>query len=432
MSVRKLLSLLSFSLLYSCSINSDIKPEDTFVKFYGGDGNFELVDMIFQDANQSGIVLFGTRNGEVIEDEVTYLESNFYVITVDLDGTVQNEVMLEVDDGAGTIYHLNDIAGRISATSDGGYLIVGTIKEVPVNSLLLDYIVWARLDASLSLVGSWNFIGNDFNNYSGTDITEMADGGVLVSGYTDINGSNDFYYQKIGGTEPEWTRIENRSNSDDKLIRALPTENGNYALFGETEAISGDGETGINVERTVISPEGIIQNSLIYGISEDGGVRNDSPNDIVERPGGFAIVGTSTLNNLDFEPFVMLVDLTGAKTGEILYQNEFSGNPIINSSGYGLGLVQLLNNDYFVLGSITDLQVGNENRGGEGFVFKTDQDGALQGEISSYGLVNGDDEFVRGLTSNDGTVYIGGTYDFGGGLAQMVLLKVNSQGILKK
>ena len=436
MKMGKFLKLMSLSVLLSCGVDSETLPEDIFIKYFGGDGDFELNDMIFQDENESGLVLFGVRDGEVLDaNEISFFEKNLYLVSVGLDGSIQNEVMLELNDGLGTVFHFDEEAGRISRTSDGGYLLIGTVLDFDYNGLQpnqVNYIVWTKVDASLNQVDIWHIEGNGVGNYHGVDITEMADGGILISGYTDINGSNDFYYKKIGGTNPEWERIQTRMGSNDKLIRTLPVNSGNYVLFGETEALSGDGETGINVERTIIDPDGIIQNSLIYGIVNDGGVRDDIPEDVLERPGGFVIVGTSKLNELTYEPFIMLVDIPGAKTNEVLYDLEFTGSAEINSSGEGLGVVQLYNNNYFVIGSIVDYQSVNENRGSEGFIMPTDQDGVKNDALGIYGLVNGDDNMVRALTSMNGTVYIGGNFDFGGGLTQMVLMRVNPNGVLKK
>ena len=436
MKMRKFLKLMSFSVLLSCGVDSDTLPEDIFIKYYGGDGNFELKDLIFSDENETGLVLFGDRDGEVLDvNEISFFEKNLYLVSVGLDGSVQNEVMLELEDDLGTLFHYDEEAGRISRTADGGFLIIGTVLDFDFNGLSanqVNYIVWTKVDASLNQVDIWHIEGNGLNNYNGVDIIEMADGGILISGYTDVNGSNDFYYKKIGGTNPEWERVQTRSGSDDRLIRTLPTKSGDYVLFGQTEALSGDGESGINVERTIIDPDGVIQNSLIYGISNDGGVRNDIPRDVLERPGGFVIVGTSELNDLTYEPFIMLTDITGAKTSEVLYDAEFTGSPGINSSGEGLGVVQLYNNNYFVIGSIADYQLGTENRGSEGFIMSTDQDGVKNDALGIYGLVNGDDNLVRALTSSNGSVYIGGNFDFGGGLTQMVLMRVNPNGVLKK
>ena len=73
------------------------------------------------------------------------------------------------------------------------------------------------------------------------------------------------------------------------------------------------------MERTIIDQDGIIVNSLIYGnTSSDGNTElDDFPFDVVEKAGGFAIIGYSLVSGSE-KPFLMNVDLTGASTTEVL------------------------------------------------------------------------------------------------------------------
>lgn len=401
--------------IISCS-GDEIVPGDTFIKFYGADGGYTLADLTERGDNEPGVVMFGTR--EELEGE-RLGEKDFYVLITDAEGkVVRSSDDLLFTDGT------NEIASRITKL-DNGYLVIGTIRDfVDGNELALSQIVYIRLNEDLSKNGDWVILGDGASNYFGVDINITADGGVVVAGHTNVNGTNDFYYQKIGGTNP-WTRIQTRAASNDVLVSLIDNGDGTFALFGQTDAGTGDGEIGVNVEATIIDGEGIIQNSFTYGIELNGELDiDDVPMDAVKRAGGYAIVGTSTLSTTDFQPFVMLVDLQGAKK----YEKIFTNSEIAN--GYGLGIAQLSNKDYFLVGSNAD--VGNNQD--QALIIKLDQDGEVKNNtIKNYGLVNGNEQAVRALSTDGSSVYIGATYEFGtGGLKQFALLKVNSSGDLKK
>ena len=440
--MKKYFALILVIAISSCGGSVDISPEDTYVKFFGDVASLEMKDMIFVNDGSEGLVMFGTRDGEVEEviagETFTFIEKNMYLVVTDEKGNPVSEQMFEIPDGLSTgNSHYDEEGVRITAIQNG-YLVIGTITNFPNKDLpeeTVSLIVYAQLDNGFNLTGNWQAIGDSTNNYVAADINLMDDDGILIAGYTDVNGSNDFFYQKIGGTNPEWSRIEIRPGSDDRLIRALPTKNGQYALFGQTEAFSGDGEGGVNVERTIIDVDGIIQNSLIYGITDSDGydLRDDIPSDVLERPGGFVIVGTSYFDASTYDPFVMFVDIVGAQVTEVVFDQTFSSG----TSGFnakGLGVVQLQNNDYFVVGSVDNYEdpISGEAKGDESLVVRTDQLGSPIGEFKTYGLLNGNEHADRALKGNDGSIRIGATFDFGGGLTSFALLKTNTDGELKQ
>lgn len=417
--------LLLFILLLACSGKSDIKPSDTFIRYYGGDAQYELKDMVLYTNNSSveTLVMLGDRT-----DSETGL-THMYLIQVNLEGAVLNEVDLTVLDGGGLEVG-EEFASRLSVI-DGGLLVIGTQDSF---SATVNNVVWGILGDNMQLTGTWQtFSNNPAFNYTGVDIQAAADGGVVVAGYTDQNGDNDFFYTKIGGTEDPWVRVQSRPGSNDQLVRMLPRTAGGYAIFGRTDVPSEDGEGGVNVERTIVDANGIIQNSLIYGISSgDGTVTNhdDIPYDVVPNSAGYAIVGSS---DNDF-PFLMLVDLNGSFTEETEYSAEFAENGVSNA--VATSLAQTNANDYFIVGNVGVFG----NFGGEMTLMKTDQLGniipigidanAPERPWINLGLINGNDRAVRVLRSSDGSLFVGAVYDFGPGLSQFALLKVNDEGVL--
>ncbi len=439
--MKRILLLFPLIVFLSCTGDSDISPEDIFVKFYGDqDATLTLTDMIMRADGQEGVVLFGTRDGTVPTDasdeDITI--TSFFVVLTDQVGAVDNKQRIQfINDKDGFEESLD--ASKITPLVDGGYLVIGTSSLPNLDdSGDVSYAIWAELNDSFEVVGDWQAVGDSVSNYYGVDINVTDDGGVLAAGYTDTNGSNDLFYHKVGGTNDDWARNPPRAGSDDQLVRMLPTEDGEFLLVGRTDALSEDGETGINVERTLIDQEGVIQNSLVYGTSD--GVNtdyDDIPYDVIEKPGGFAIVGEAISSDDNSTPFLMNVDLTGLATKELNYTIEFR-----DASAFGEGraysITQTLSNDYVIVGEILKYDVmdkkGNflKTRNGEAMIMPINQGGTQIGGIKNYGVENDDDTAIRVLTAPDGSILVGAIYDFGGGLKQFALLKMNVEGELRK
>lgn len=446
--MKKYLLFISILVILSCGGDVEIAPGDTYVKYFGdGINSLELKDMVLKP-NGEGVVLLGDREGELEAGEIF---KRFYLVSTDGDGNAieGGEVQLQKLNGDGLEDPEHMEASRITAI-DGGYLVVGTMEQVkqaaPIGSRKT-LAFWAELDDNLDIVGQWMSVGDTISNYHGVDINVTSDGGVLVAGYTDTNGDNDFFYSKIGGTTDEWERIQPRASSDDQLIRAMATSAGQFALFGRTDALSEDGETGVNVERTIIDQEGVIVNSLVYGTSVElsGGIRSsydDIPYDVIEKPGGFTIVGEagSLAGAFESSPFLMNVDLTGAVSVEENYALDFAEAPKNRNpkTGGARSVTQTLSNDFVVIGDLIDYTAfpGDKKlekfRNDEVMIMRTNQAGIQVSSITSFGVENGDDRAVRALTAADGTILVGATYDFGGGITQFALLKMNVQGELKQ
>lgn len=425
--MKRYLFPISLIILLSCFGIEDVSLGDTFVKYYGGDASFELKDMIFRSDGDRGVVMLGVRADIGDGGE----RRDGYVIKIDENGNLLKEgVTLSLNTEITQSYHFE--ASRITAIDGGGYLLIGSNTNQHQGVVA----AWTQVDDKLEMVGDWKFVGDSINNYYGVDICSTSDGGVLVAGYTDANGDNDFFYYKIGGTSATWSRIQERANSDDQLVRVLPISGENFAIFGRTDAISETGELGINVERSIIDQEGIIINSLIYGTSVErgNGIDNniaDIPYDVIESPGGFAIAGEA-ISSTGSYPFMMNVDLTGAVTNVVNYETEFASNGI---SGRAFGVTQSLSNDFILVGELIDFidTAGKvtKPKNNELMVMRTDQFGVRLGEINNFGVENGEDKAVRVLTDTEGNILVGATYDFGSELEKFALLKMNVQGELK-
>jgi hypothetical protein len=431
--MKHFLPLFTLLLLTAC-MESDYTPEDRFVKFYGTSGSYELADMkpiLDGSGTLTGFVLLATRD---LSNALT--GTDMYLFSVDTRGRIAaGPAELFVDRGEGNVY--NETASRVSVTADG-FLVVGTASIDGVN-----HIVWQSVGSNIPS-GSITLqeIANADNAHMwGSDIIATTDGNILMVGskIDPDDDDEDFFYTKIepDGT-PVFTRVQERNASTDRVIRVRERANGDFTLVGRTNAISGNGEGGVNVERTVINgTNGFVNNSLIYGMTTTSGTNvsinwNDEPSDIIIKAGGFAVVGTSTLGagvSLVSYPFLLNVDLDGVVTEKKHFQSDFSA---LGLQGEGLGLTQSLSNDYVLVGRLKAfLDAKGNSRQDEGLMVRTDQGGTPVTDILNFGLENGNDNLSRVATLPDGTIIMAGTYDFGSGLKLLALVKVNSFGELK-
>ena len=436
--MKRILLLVPLIAFLSCGGDSEISPGDTFIKYFGGDGNYELKDMILREDGE-GVVMLG--------DLISNDSIRFHLVSTDGDGNQLTATDLSQ-------IHPRMEPSRITAVPGVGYLVIGTGNDGGTDKIVWSYLDndFNQLDATGQAISKpedgWNVVEDmtDIINYRGVDIGILtADNAVLITGYTDELGSNDFYFEKMGGLS-DWVRIQERAVSDDQLVRALFLLDGTIALFGQTDAISDDGETGVNVLRMIIDQEGVLQNSATYGMSDgDDRFYDDVMSDVIEKPGGFGIVGTSDIGSGVEVPFLMSVDLIGAATSEILFAQdvvEEFGSPFESepkaSGGRGYGITQTNSNDFILVGELLDFYDQDKNgnrttsRNNELMVMRTNQGGERIGNFNNFGVVNGADKAVRVLTATDGSILVGATYDFGNDFTQFALLKMNIDGELKQ
>ena len=444
-------------LITGCSSITDIMPNETFVRFYGDDAYFEVRDMIsFQGESGQEFVILAYRLGDVPintgtpeNPEISVLSNigDFYIIHVGNDGGILHEGRLNLNNLE--INAIDDKQPSRIYRTDNGFLVIGSYVKSTTET-----IIWAELDQDFEMVGQLYEIGdfeNNVKNYYGSDIALLSNGDVLVAGYNDINNNNDIYLTRwTFGDDPSTTETDeevyyvvrtrqgNTINSDDRITRAFPLENGNFVVVGQTDVVSGDGESGINIFRQEYTSEmQLINAPTTYGLGEqtsDFG-NDDVPYDAIERPGGLIVVGGSS-NASNYEvPFFLSVDNNATSIFEQFPADDFN---IRNQSIYSriLGVTRLLTNNYLVVGETDGFtgigsQLTLNDNGKEVMYYITDQGGNRISEIFQIGLVNGNESGVRVVATTDGSAIIAANYDFGRG-QQIALLKVNSNGYLKQ
>ena len=472
--MKKLLYLFVFTFIaISCQIEDDNapSPDDSFIKYLGEFGDQEAKDIepIYAADNVTieGLVIFGTQR---LEGNNT---RDYSILRTDLSGNIVDSItynpqVLEPVDWAeedpstlDLMMEGDETAGQIEVLPNGGYLIVGTTSFVD-NILDVDirYITGAILDADLNVTNSFHafadgitvdsqldLLGNDIISLSGdTDVNGVPN--ILVVGSIETNppaSDFDYYYSKLSGTDASllYSRtsgIPGQENND-VLVRAFETETQTLALFGYTEKVGrGQGE-GTNVEYFEINYNGVIGGGAgVWGVpdvlDENNNVRefDDVLTAVIEKPGGYLAVGTSTVD-VDNYMFFMDIDRSGNSLrrdtiGSDLLQN---GRPLETE---GLAVTATAANDFAILGNYTNYRVtttgGDEARGQEGMFIRVNQGGEKVGFESNFGLSDGNDSIVDAITLPDGKIMVLATIDFGGGIRLISLIKLFDTGELDR
>ena len=142
--MKKALFFIPLLVLIACSGDSEITPGDTFIKYFGGDGKFELKDMILRGDGTQGVVMLGAREGD---DNNGGIRRDGYIVETDASGNVINEFILALTDENGDETFFPFESSRITAIP-GGYLVVGSNLTQFGGSIA----AWAQLNSDMEMV----------------------------------------------------------------------------------------------------------------------------------------------------------------------------------------------------------------------------------------------------------------------------------------
>lgn len=460
---NRFIYLLSLLAVVACAPSADdsLSPDAVFVKYYGDLSTHRLYDIVVKD--NGDFVLFGTR--KVDGDP---LGANFYIVHTDPGGNLLQDLVLDVNE-------TEDIAAKIKVISDG-YLIVGSVADL--DEALIPQakkLYWAHISEDLTLdtlTGDRNPVlsqtilsadelnsnainTNDNEEIVGTDILLTQNDSVLVAGYSDVVAPNELtkpsnlqkqmFVQKASlGGGVRWNKTAGYSNSDELAVAIYEQFDGSIILVGSaSNVLSGEGQGGTNVCVMYFNPQMTAQyNAPLFGVTitdEQGteildynevpaGVYRSNPN-----TGSMVITGTASFGPAS-HPFIMTVTESGSLvSADTLTSNFATGN------SFGSGVTRTLTNDHIVVGttlSWRDQAAGGEDattKGDEIMFIRSNQFSTTRSQYSrNYGTASGNDEAMAVRTLEDGSIAIGGTTDFGSGVALFTLMKVNDKGELRE
>lgn len=363
-----------------------------------------------------------------------------------------------------TIAHLytfggnnNDNAEEIEATTDGGYIVIGSTSSNSsgnTDAYLLKVDSMCNYEWSLALGGTNNDWGysikqtfdkgyiialssNSYGNggydavlmkrdslgnfqwrktYGGQDwdfaysVVQTYDSGYVFCGetYNNTNGFSDVYIVKttpLGDTL--WTRTFGGALID-KGNSVIETSDSNIVVAGIRNTIT-DSTDGYLIKLT--------SNGILLWDSVYGGLDYEDFNGIIETfDGGFVMAGATTSFSIgsDKDYYVYKTDRDGLQ----MWEQIFSG--LGDEVGYDL--LELVNNNIFIIG-FTEATGGG---GKDAKLFLINSGGWWAAQNSSFGGFG--DEVIKSISlGNDGSMKMAGfTNGYGNGLNDVLIVSVDT------
>ena len=189
------------------------------------------------------------------------------------------------------IYGGNDreTGEQIQQTTDGGYIIVGSLRNGDEYDILV-----LKIDSQGNETWSKTFGGEKVD--IGRSIQQTIDGGFIIVGSTESysKGSTDVWLIKTDSEGNEtWSKTFGGEKSDDGYS-VQERKNGGYIITGGTKSFSQDGSYDVWLIRT--DPEGEQHWTQIFG--GDGFQRGNSVQETLDE--GFIIIGITERFNEDY------------------------------------------------------------------------------------------------------------------------------------
>jgi hypothetical protein len=302
------------------------------------------------------------------------------------------------------VYATNLYGTVVHQTTDGGYIIVGSIG----GSWLWDVLV-IKADANGDLVWQKSFGKSDGPDH-GSDILQTADGGYMVLADTTSYGQGniDLWLIKLtaDGSE-QWNKTIGGTSFDmpKSFTKAV---DGGYIIVGQTDA--NDGMDNVWVVK--ITEEGDESWQKTFGdptLAEDG-------ISIVTESNGYTILGTLCDANWTESLWVLHLDVQGTLTSDQHIQG--------NGSLYGTSITKTRDGGYFITGVLTNTSTYMS----AAYLLKIDYQGVTQWVTILDISEESSSEATWGLQAQDGgLIAVGNIDDFVNSVSETFLLKIHAE-----
>jgi hypothetical protein len=308
----------------------------------------------------------------------------------------------------------DDRGHAIVTTQDGGYAVAGHSNSFGAGS---HDIVVLKLDSNGSILWQKTVGGSDREDGVSIAISEVSDGGLVVTGTTSSFGGtlrNLYIFKLDASGSLLW---DNQYDSGPPSLTAdhgrglLNTQDGNIVLVGTDDAHTFGSNDALVIKFD--QDGGLLWKSVYGGIAE----RNDHLISAVELGSGNILVSGSTEA---FGPgaiggYVMKL----GSEGQVLWAHTYGGNGLERLNGSDITSDSML----IVVGSTTSFGEGQEDI----LLCKIDTNGVLQWSKTYGGSADEIGAAVRTLP--DGGFLISALSDsYSGGIRDIVIIRTNELG----
>ncbi len=464
----KLIYCLSFCTLFfffGCtpSVDDEIEPGATYVKYYGRNGLDEGIQII--NSSAGGVTVLGQRT---------------------FGGATTNQITLYRMDSVGTLLLDNAYPESSDATYNahkfledpsGNYVVVGTQVRTNANGDLIRRGFIMKVNADLSLNnafgdGGFQFYGQEnfdlvgpngatferIGNHEFWDIATIT-GGYAIAGSTNNVATDKTVFNEDTDINDAWVLLldndgnflDDPNNPSDSLshvfgypesevgLGIIITANEQIAVMGTTSrsAFNENDEQlgGQNIFFTLLDFEGQTFTTEIFG-SENSSNLNivDAPVDFIEDGNGFTILSNNGSNNA----FIYQRTATGKESleGELNVSTSANGENTAFASSRGSSILRTSRGEYIVTGAVqTQLNSvgGTEvDRGTDMLIMGLNQDLTVNNNrVFNYGGQE-DDVSNDVIQLANGDLMVLGTVNFENGNTMITLMKTNERGIIRE
>jgi uncharacterized delta-60 repeat protein len=301
---------------------------------------------------------------------------------------------------------LSEWAYSVQQTSDGGYILAGGISTASAG--LNDFFL-IKTDANGNIIWDKAYGGTNYD-YAHS-VQQTSDGGYIVAGYTNSFGVGTydaFLIKTDANGNLQWAKTYGGTNWD-QAFSVQQTSDGGYIVAGLTRSF-GAGLNDIFLIKT--DANGNLQWAKTYG-----GTNFDYAYSVQQTSDGGYIVagGTNSFGAGGYDFFLIKTDANG----DIIWAKTYGGTN--NDSAFSVQ--QTSDGGYIVAGRTRSFGAG----GYDFFLIKTDANGNVQW-AKTYGGTSSDYAFSVQQTSDGGYILAGITSSFGAGLADIFLIKTDTNG----
>jgi hypothetical protein len=292
----------------------------------------------------------------------------------------------------------------VHQTTDGGYIIVGSIG----GSWLWDVLV-IKTDANGDLVWQKSFGKSDGPDH-GSDVLQTSDGGYIVLGDTSSygQGSADLWLIKLAadGTE-QWNKTIGGDSFDEPKSFTKAVDGG-YVIVGNTDAVDSMGD--VWVVKTNEAGEVSWQKTFGNVDFTEAGVC------VKMESNGYIILGNLYDMNWTGSLWLLRLDAQGTLT----WDQHISANGTVD----GTSITTTTDGGYFITGSLYDMV----NYVSDAYLLKLNHQGATQW-VKTIDISNGlSDEANWGIQARDGGyIAVGSTGDLNNWTGDTFILKIEAE-----